>query len=190
MLEQNKAAAVTVAKAVATISDTLNKLPKALQQARAAGAKKEEQLVALVEFGFVMNRIIKQVEEVEELCKKLGKEANDLAASLFLNMPDATGEVETEYVKAKLKVTAKQAGLTRKPDNAEAYDRFVREVLGILNEKLIASGAITTHFVKWGEYLTEQIIAQGYDLPPELKKAFKIYNEFELTYKAKKSLFE
>lgn len=182
MHEGYKAFACNMAKATDNISTAANKLPSTQDIIAGATGNPGRALDELIDAGFALSEVLKNLEELEKLVKTRKEAIEKAATAIYVSYPAFQQTIQTKYTKAVISYKTKHSELRRTQQNADVYDRFCREVLKIASEEIIQAGVVCTYYPGWSEYITA-LQAAGYSLPAGLEKAFKEYNEIKVSYR-------
>jgi hypothetical protein len=164
----------------ATIAHELPGVDKAIQDTRATPL---ENLADLV---YVLRESEKLLDSLRKEVSRRYEEAQHAACVAFTQAPPEEFKVDAEYVTG-MPDPKKAIPNIKREGNEEVYDRFLREVLKVQDESVIASGSIVIHYVHFREWLTNQL-RSGVNIPEELlPKSYTEYN-FKVTKRREKSL--
>lgn len=190
MHEGYKAFACNMAKATDNISTAANKLPSTQDIIAGAAGNPGRALDELIDAGFALSEVLKNLEELEKLVKTRKETIEKAATAIYVSYPAFQQTIETKHTKATISCKTKHPELRRTPQNADVYDKFCREVLKITSEEIIQAGVVATYYPGWAEYISA-LSAAGESLPDGLDKAFKEYKEIKVAYrKGSESIYQ
>lgn len=174
----------TLVNSLSVLKSTMAKVPQPLE---AVADTTGDPLGNLADLVYVLREAEALAIELKRDLSKLKSAAEMTACHVWQNYPPAIGEAVGEYCTGKPHFKKALADIKR-DGNEEVYDRFCREVLHVLDQRVIESGAIAIHYQRFSDWYS-QCLADGQAFD-DVVNTLKGYTELHFSVKKTRGLLE